>query len=764
MDAASVSPAIARMAVCGLIGGMAARQKTGRNKMIRVEVMRTRQRYALRAAALAAAVACGGGTAAAQTTATASQGNAFHEPPVFSSEAGALNILMNVKAKPIPTIAFTSPTTGRTIHPVGWGYEICQPDGTGCVWDYGGVRLALKQGDTLKSHFTNQLPPFDPNKLLHAPDDPNDVLNPVNLHTHGLLTQARAPTVANPTWGDDIFVQVFNPANGMPNPANSPHNMGDVVVGPIDYSIPVAPNMPSSLLWYHAHVHGIALEQVSHGMAGFLTIGAMGDNVTGDANNLPFPDANVRHLMLKEVAVLAAGTVDFGGGAGEQPVADGELLAHTDSGFCNQFPLPGDPPRRGSCPGVDATANGDDNFTGGVWYFTVNGIQYPTIPITAPDGEIWRIGTAAGSLTWDLQLVNDQTQKPMTVQLIAIDGIAVHLPQDTPTSATVSMAGGKFHVVPCPNAQVITAVPVCVDEMVMMPSSRVEVWVTYRNQQGVITPPLAGTTATFKMIGATMGSGDGWPAIDLAKVQFNQTGGRKFTANQLVVKDSGLTTQPGGIFVAANATAQAAPLPAGCKPLPAGHRRRIFFGFSNTLINNTFALGYEEIDQNGNVVPGSHLPAVDPDPLNSPNDGNGLTPFDSNVTTICLPLAPGQKPVTETWELVQLSTENHNFHLHQSRFLEKVGPDAGTVIQDNFPLGVAVPDAAISDQVLNPDNPNFQNNVCRIGQWRSGDCVSAAVVEQIAFAFTGEFVYHCHILEHEDGGMMARIVVVPSPG
>jgi FtsP/CotA-like multicopper oxidase with cupredoxin domain len=115
-------------------------------------------------------------------------------------------------------------------------------------------------------------------------------------------------------------------------------------------------------------------------------------------------------------------------------------------------------------------------------------------------------------------------------------------------------------------------------------------------------------------------------------------------------------------------------------------------------------------------------------------------------------------PATETWELVQLSTENHNFHLHQTRFIEKVGPSAGNVIQDNFPLGVAVPNAAIADQVN-----NNQNGVCTIPQWRSGTCASTAVVEQIPFTQLGEFVYHCHILEHEDGGMMARIVVVPSP-
>jgi L-ascorbate oxidase len=81
----------------------------------------------------------------------------------------------------------------------------------------------------------------------------------------------------------------------------------------------------------------------------------------------------------------------------------------------------------------------------------------------------------------------------------------------------------------------------------------------------------------------------------------------------------------------------------------------------------------------------------------------------------------------------------------------------GGVLQDNFPLGVAAPDATIADQVA-----NNQNGVCTIAQWRSGHCASAAEVFDIPFAQLGEFVYHCHILEHEDGGMMARITVVPA--
>ena len=41
-------------------------------------------------------------------------------------------------------------------------------------------------------------------------------------------------------------------------------------------------------------------------------------------------------------------------------------------------------------------------------------------------------------------------------------------------------------------------------------------------------------------------------------------------------------------------------------------------------------------------------------------------------------------------------------------------------------------------------------------------CVPSRVVVRIPFAIVGDFVYHCHILGHEDAGMMAKISVVPA--
>jgi L-ascorbate oxidase len=273
----------------------------------------------------------------------------------------------------------------------------------------------------------------------------------------------------------------------------------------------------------------------------------------------------------------------------------------------------------------------------------------------------------------------------------------------------------------------------------------------YRNSQGQVTRPPPGATATLKMIGLTMGTGDAWPAVDLAKVQFHSNNALIVTTQAASdhvavsgVRDAAGLMRAGGIFKSPITGANAAPPPSGCAPLARGHHRRIFFGFSDVTTNNTFALGYEEVDQNGNVVPGSQKPAPDQ-----------LERFDPSHTTVCLPLGPGQTPVQETWELIQLSTENHNFHIHQTRF--EMAGGSGKVKQDNFLLGVATPDATIAGQVS-----NNQNGVCTIPQWRSGHRASTLVVLDISFAELGEFVYHCHILEHEDGGMMARIMVVPS--
>ena len=58
---------------------------------------------------------------------------------------------------------------------------------------------------------------------------------------------------------------------------------GDVRIGYTDYDIAIPQDHPSGLFWFHPHIHGIAFNQVTSGMAGIITIGDIQDYVCKNA-------------------------------------------------------------------------------------------------------------------------------------------------------------------------------------------------------------------------------------------------------------------------------------------------------------------------------------------------------------------------------------------------------------------------------------------------------------------------------------------------
>lgn len=704
----------------------------------------------------------------------------FVEPPVFASRNGVLDILMIAKAKPVAAINFKAPGQKLPIHPEGWVYEICYrtqaindrcPTGKTTSSEFGGIRLALQPGDKLKVRLINKLPTQNYEKVWHywnpddSPPQPDEMsggvnlpLSPTNLHTHGLVVQARGATLADPTWGDDIYVTLYNPSNGMPQEQMMDH--GAVVTsGVLDYVIDIPPNEPSGADWFHPHVHGITSDSLSKGLAGIISIGD--HTVYASDGKKPFPKNQLRHLILKDMQVLAAGQINFAQGPDSAllNVSNGEVLNdQQDPQFCDQYPASSGDLRLGSCPGANVAD--DNDYTGGRWYFPVSGQVFPTIPVNRPKGELWQITNASASASYNLELNSNSGNYPMLMQLVSVDGISINVPAGTSAEDKAKLAGARFTLAPCPGAVPPGfPEPMCIKRMVMLPGSRAEVWVTYRDAAGKITKPPKGASATLRSIGITTGEsgvGDPWPAVNLANVTFKGT----YTDPTLVaLKLAGealAANAPQGIFSARVPYAEAAPVPPECAALPPGHRRRIFFGLVDVTNPNVFGLGYEEVDGDDNVVPGSAHPVSAFDPMN---------PF------ICLPLGEGQMPVREAWELVNLATENHNFHIHQTKF-RAVDPekDAGSplsptldtsvgagVMEDETTLKLAVPDPSIANEVAND-----QNGYCTVQQWHDGKCGNTPALVEIPFAETGEFVYHCHILEHEDAGMMAKIQVVPA--
>jgi FtsP/CotA-like multicopper oxidase with cupredoxin domain len=93
----------------------------------------------------------------------------------------------------------------------------------------------------------------------------------------------------------------------------------------------------------------------------------------------------------------------------------------------------------------------------------------------------------------------------------------------------------------------------------------------------------------------------------------------------------------------------------------------------------------------------------------------------------------------EDWTIENHAGESHAFHIHQVHFL---------VMAIN---GVPVP------------NPELQDTFT-IPNW-SGSGPYPSITVRMDFSdpnIAGTFVYHCHVLDHEDGGMMAKIQVNPS--
>jgi hypothetical protein len=225
---------------------------------------------------------------------------------------------------------------------------------------------------------------------------------------------------------------------------------------------------------------------------------------------------------------------------------------------------------------------------------------------------------------------------------------------------------------------------------------------------------------------------------------------------------------PGGLLNPTHIVARPRATSPTCRPLPLGHHRRIYFGNPNVANasqgpgtdaygNAIFGLGYEEIDQSGQSVPGTFA---------------DVTQFDPS-SVICLPLGPGQTPVIETWELVNLTTELHNFHIHQTKFahvtaeVAQSGPPsmstvATGILEDSVPLPYANPGPGSQPANGGYPAPTAPTS-CLVSDYKSGKCSATSVWVQIPFTQLGTFVFHCHILEHEDGGMMRAISVVPSP-
>jgi len=118
-------------------------------------------------------------------------------------------------------------------------------------------------------------------------------------------------------------------------------------------------------------------------------------------------------------------------------------------------------------------------------------------------------------------------------------------------------------------------------------------------------------------------------------------------------------------------------------------------------------------------------------------DGATPTLFDANNP----PAITTTQGSVEDWTIQNRSPENHEFHMHQIHFLL----------------------LAVNGAPVPASQQQFYDTI-QVPYWSgTGPYPSVKVRMDFRGPDIGDFVYHCHILGHEDNGMMAIIRVLPHP-
>lgn len=584
----------------------------------------------------------------------------------------------------------------------------------------------------------------------------------------------------------------------------------------LTYSYPIAPDHPSGLFWIHPHPHGQSEIQLSNGLSGLLAIGSVWDSLffrcrlsaspSDAAGACQTQEEQVRERSLEKLAQGGAlrarflGLKDIQVRPRQARQAEYDLIpfprrpAAADQVFsdandarkarCGDLSRPqgdddviapgGGPMPQGLCRGAD----------GAGWAFTVSGQVFPRIDVTAGTTELWRFANMSADVSYRLQLKGtDGTLYRM--RPVAIDGVAVAAAQP---GQAVGMAAGRKGASTSGEA---------VAEIVLMPSARIEVVVERCDPKAGAdagcVPADREVRAVLHTRGMATGYGDNgdlWPAIDLADVVFRAGAGhagatlppRQTLLPPVRSAAAGVAPPPEPAPAASQPAPSPVPTVSACTGyehgpglFPVGSAQVRLIRLNNATFGDEEAFGiHDELAHLARLstgVPVTLATLIDEGAVaaNGPSVISDVRLPDpcSDVSTVggfrdyYRPFDPTRDNVTvrygndEYWLVVNDSPECHNFHIHQMKFSVVDADFRGT--EAALAGGAPVP----SDQCAGD-----RTAIRPINQAAFLDNYPLPPAARVLFRVRfngpklGRFVFHCHILEHEDKGMMALLNVV----
>jgi FtsP/CotA-like multicopper oxidase with cupredoxin domain len=543
----------------------------------------------------------------------------------------------------------------------------------------------------------------------------NHMAGHTNIHTHGLLVSPQNE-LDSFGQGDNILVDLRNGGSfryRIPIPTA-------LAAGVLDNPNPI--QHPDGLYWYHPHLHGLAKEQVSGGMSGVISIGRGSDllvvngahgEVDSAATRELRNQTDVRYLELKDLQITTAVAPERANGS-----APAVWNTDSDPAFCGTVDLNNvsNGYYRQAAPAGTTTAA----TSRPLWLFTINGQRYPRITIGAGRNHLWRIANLSATVTYIIELLD--RRKPVPFEVTSVDGVVA----GSAAAQNGSVSGIKRTT------------------LLLMPAGRAEILV--RNDG---SNPGPDRNLVLQTRGLNTGpSGDTWPRVNLAEVHLAKTspsGASPARSLMPAAASTALTeahTVPGALGVAAAHTPGNACTRSVLKP---GEWRRITLAQDDT----TFSIGSEIANSQG---PSSDViePAVFP-----------MGPLDwDTFKHVCVSLGG-----SEIWEIDNTAQELHNFHLHQTKFrlarpeeLARVGLSAASVVDPTgllAKLGVDMAGESSSGATVWHDTLPVPLADTHGNSGKIFIVINFKTAEQV-----GRYVFHCHILEHEDKGMMAPIEIL----
>jgi FtsP/CotA-like multicopper oxidase with cupredoxin domain len=580
-----------------------------------------------------------------------------------------------------------------------------------------------------------------------------------NLHFHG--------TNVKPTCGsDEVVTTEALPTNGV---------AGVTPPTPWQYNFAIPANAPPGIDWYHPHVHGIAGQQMLGGMTSGLIIDApsqMPNLVAGlrervliirDQERDPLPAAsNIRYVDRPQI--LSDLNIPYspndindiekrltrlpGPAISNGYPADNATLNNLLLGLPNIItadatgaaPMPSVVP-----PWKDVSVNkvqvkfNPDAISATPAYTTPGVIKMEAA------SEFWRVANVSADnyMKLQVQYMVAGAAVPQQIRVVAMDGVPIsapggqHMMDDDSIlasggislSSLISAATQVLGTLPpgsvltpalinqilstaamMPNASTRPEKSVKVTEVLLPPGGRVEF---------VVRAPRAGQTGQLVSL------------FYETKADYNPT-----RVLATIAPPAGSATVTGYVMP---------------KPMLAQPRTRFvdktpqtpkanpdhFLYFSETTDGNTFY-----VTEDASTWPAAAGAAPQPKPYDM---GRGPDIYVPNG-------------VIQEWKIENRAYEAHNFHMHQIRYrvLQRLVNGVATTpaaaaaagINDKYFLRDTV-DLPAWDGTYTGTVPNYPSITIRV-YFNEPDIL-------------GNFVYHCHILEHEDKGMMGIVQVVP-PG